>query len=288
MNIIFTASDLFAKPGVVMIDSLLRYNPGKHNIFFMFNSTSIKNRNIIKRTIEKYGSKYIEIFMDLKMFNGFPVYKRFGYELYFRLLMPYLLPSDIDRVLCIDSDMTINGSIKDIYNKDFFDNYLMAVPSPNDIQYKKINNTKQYIGGGFVIYNVKKIRNDFTKEYIVDYFLKNYDKYPYLDQDFVNCFYDGKIIILDGKYNYIIYRNKKYKKSDIYEISKNVIVAHFPGKLKPWNYLYGKNTYKIYWKEAKITLGILSYIKYKFLFYLFLPFQFIIVIMKKHRKSTFN
>ena len=288
MNIIFTASNKFFKPAKVMIDSLLRHNNGVHNIFFMYNTTKVKYRKKIRKIVEKNGSKYNEIFMDKELFSNFPIYKRFGYELYFRLLMPYILPDNINKILCIDSDMTINKSLEEVYNQDFDDCYMMAAPSPNEKENININSTKQYVGGGFVIYNVTKIKKDFNKEFIVESFVNNYDKYPYLDQDFINCFYDGKIKKIDSEYNHIIFRNIKYDNKEIALIMNNVIVAHFPGQIKPWDYIYGNRTYKIYWKEAKITLGYHSYMLYKILFYCLLPLQVIIKQMRKRKKTNFK
>lgn len=286
MNIIFAASDKFVKPAMVMIDSLIKNNPGNHNFFFMYNSTKEINRNKIKKIILKNHSKYNEIYMNKEKFARFPIYKRFGYELYFRLLMPYLLPNSINRVLCIDCDIVVNGSIESIYNLDFKDNYLIAAPSPNEENNRLINNTCQYVGGGVVIYNVKKIKSDFSVEKIIDGFISNYEKFPYLDQDFLNVFYNGRILKVDIKYNFIIYRNLKISSDSYNEISRNIIL-HFPGRIKPWNFYYGNKMYKIYWKYARHTLGILNYLLFVFMFNLFLPFQFFIKFLRKYRKNKY-
>ncbi|MGN0114205.1 MAG: glycosyltransferase family 8 protein [Monoglobaceae bacterium] len=287
MNIIFAASDLFVKPAKVMVDSFLRNNPGKHTFYYMYNKTSEKNRRELSAYVKSRGADYNEILMDENKFSDLPQYKRFGNELYFRLLIPFIVPS-ADRILALDSDIVVNNSLKELYNIDFEDDYLAAAPSPNEKEYKKINNTNQYVGGGVVLYNAKKIREDYQENDLLNFFVDNWEKFPYLDQDLINVFYDGKIKVVSPTYNRIIFRNKKYTNEQLLEIQKESQVIHFPGKIKPWNFYYGNNTAKLYWRHAKYALGRAKYIGFSVLFVAAKPLQPIIRFLRKRKKTNFS
>lgn len=287
MNIVFAASDLFIKPSEVMVDSFLKNNPGKHDFYYMYNKTSVENRKKLSDFVMSRGAGYHEIFMDEARFAGLPHYKRFGYELYFRLLIPFIIPQ-ADRILALDSDIVVNASLEDLYNIDFGNNYLAAVSSPNETAYKKINNTSQYVGGGVVLYNVKKIREDFKENDLLQFFLKNWEKYPYLDQDLINVFYDKRICVVPAKYNLIVFRNEKLSKGRLKEIEQEACVIHFPGKIKPWNFYYGNKIAMLYWKYARSVLGNTEYVKFRVLFVVAQPLKPIITYLRKRRKGNFT
>ena len=47
-----------------------------------------------------------------------PLSKQYGKpELYYRLLAPYLLPEEMERILYLDADIIINGSLREFYQQ---------------------------------------------------------------------------------------------------------------------------------------------------------------------------
>ena len=56
--------------------------------------------------------------------DNLPVYaKRYPVEIYFRLFASLYLPSSVDRVLYLDTDIVVINNLKELYEMDFSGNY---------------------------------------------------------------------------------------------------------------------------------------------------------------------
>lgn len=207
---------------------------------------------IILRFDEEFAGKYIQIDGSYH----WPIGTMSSYWLFHELL-----PEDVDRIMVIESDTVIVDDLSDIYYMDFEDAYVIC-PGP---EHKPSNhrNFMQRIGGEcltFVLsmYNVDKIRKDFTLQNILDTDeqVKRLGGYSQMEFTFGLLFKDhikyvpGKISCIDENERYIEELGYDY----IAACQETVKIIHFSSYSdygKPWNPVSLMPGYFIWWDYAK-------------------------------------
>lgn len=139
---------------------------------------------------------------------------KFGSEMMMaRLYLPKILTED--KVLYLDTDTLVLGSLDDLWNMDISDYAIAAWPEDRDedllmdwckSQRKRLKKSK-YVNSGVVLFNLK-----FIREHKIDdewFSLLDNETFPLPDQDVMNIACDGYIKYLDTIYNFgnINYKN---------------------------------------------------------------------------------
>jgi len=165
-------------------------------------------------------------------------------ETYYRLLCMSYLPVELDRVLYLDCDIIINGSLEELYNTDLT-NYLFAaaydfIEAMSDVSedIKKLKNNVvqymtpgcKYVNAGVLLINLAKLREVLTTEKIVSMIDEIKGILVHRDQDFLNFVFGEQICYVDYKlYNYF----PLYWHWDEVKTGQPVIF-HFAGRIRPW------------------------------------------------------
>ena len=113
MNLLVTLNASYLAPLNVMLFSLMRSNPTeKFNIYLLHNNLSeellLPTRKILG------GNSLYPIQVQEPQLKDAPVSKRYPQEMYFRIFAAQYLPEGIDRVLYLDPDIIINGSLREL------------------------------------------------------------------------------------------------------------------------------------------------------------------------------
>lgn len=286
MIIGFASSDLFKKPTKTMISSFLEHNPGQHVFHLVYLDTSEETRNEFKSLIEENGSIFVEHKLNCSLFDGFKYFSRFGYTTYFRIVFPFLV-GDIDRLLWIDSDTVVNGDLSFLFEMKLDKSvYGVNYPEEKCIEKLNLNNKGIYINCGVLLYNIDRIKNNYSLDSILQAFVSNQDLYTYADQCFINMFFQDDLGTIPQAYNRIIYRVLRISKKQKQEIIEQGKVVHFVGNIKPWMYLYNNSMYKLYWKYAKPIYGGGFYIRWWLLSRIALVLQPFLNVFKRLRKKN--
>lgn len=163
----------------------------------------------------------------------------------YRLLLPDLLP-EYDKVLYIDCDVIVRNDLGYLYHSvDLKDNYLAAVfEAPMDFQQDHLKaigvDSGSYINSGFLMMNLKQLREDNMVEKFIEASKAEYLEFP--DQDVLNQLCRGRILGLPPYYNsirtfylpqYKYYFLEKYTEKDWEEVWSHGTI-HYTGT-KPWN-----------------------------------------------------
>ncbi len=282
----FTSSDSFYKPTMVMLSSFFKNNIEKYVFNFIYSETSDFIRTQFRNIIEKNNCIFKEWKVDETIFKGFTVHKRFGYVVYYRVIFPFLVSDNCQKLLWIDSDTVVNGSVKNIF--DYGNNYCLTGASYSDLECKtKLGLSKNdlYINAGVVLFNIGLIKKSSTLSNALSFFIENESKFTYVDQCFLSLFYKGQIQSLDLKYNDVIYRVKKYSKSQVLDKMSNDVIIHFVGNIKPWKVFYDSKMYKAYWKYGKSIFGSFYYFRWLVVSRICFIFKPFLKVYKKHRKA---
>ncbi len=276
MNILIAINDGYFKPAKVMLTSLCENNTyEEHSVYMLYSNLKPENIEDMKRALSKYKCDVRPIYVTDKAFEGLPVSHHFSIETYYRFLMQTMVPETLERILWLDADIIIKGSLKDFYYQDFEDNYIAVCKSINKkpeelIRKLCLPDNTVYFNAGIILFNLSKIRKEMDPKQYFDYAKEHADRITWLDQDILNAiFYDKKIVCDYQKYNYQHFTDNNITKDEEQSIDSNTIVLHYIGSIKPWHYKYQGYTLKYYRKYAKRYETFMDNLKFDLFHFLF-------------------
>lgn len=177
----------------------------------------------------------------------------FTIEMYYRILAQFLLPETLDRILWIDADAVLLGDISTFYHQDFHETkYVVCADSQNNTDYVQACRKRLglrydhiYFNSGVMLMNLCSLRAETDLNTIVNQCLRLKDRLEFPDQDILNYLYQGQVNYADWeKYNYQL-ANTRHLPDDV---SEGIIILHYTGRNKPWNYWQINGTSRYYWK----------------------------------------
>ena len=220
--------------------------------------TNLSEEN--KKRILKYESEYIDIeFVDLNYYieeiqEKLHTRDYYTKTTYYRLFIPNLYPQ-YEKVLYLDSDITVLGDISELYDEDIEDNLLGAVPDGSVGVIKEFSeyvervvgmaDYRRYFNAGILLMNLAQMRKfDFQTKFL--YMLENIKFSVAQDQDYLNRICKGRTKLIDAGWNVMpIPTDTPRQESDIKLIHYNLIY-------KPWH--FDNVLYQDYfWNYAKKT-----------------------------------
>ena len=284
MNILYTLNDKFVPQVSAGICSVGENNKDIEKINFYLMSLKITNDNKkkLKNFIKKKYNRdiiYIEL-DDLNKYFDFD-FDTNGWNpiVLARLLLDKLLPSNLDRILYLDGDTIVRGSLKELWNTNMGDKIIAASIEPTIDKIRKSNlglENKPYYNAGVLLVDLNNWRKYDAGKVVIDFYRKNNGKLFANDQDAINGSLNDKILTLSPKYNfYNIFYQYNYKflsklcdfkyidKSTYDDALKNPTIIHYLGEERPWrtgNKHKYKNDYLNYlsitpWKNCNIESG---------------------------------
>jgi lipopolysaccharide biosynthesis glycosyltransferase len=172
-------------------------------------------------------------------------------QTYYRYILAWIFP-DLDKVLYLDCDIVVRGSIKELWTENL-DGYCAAGvfdPYVNNGQWTSLLNRigfqgrNDYVNAGVLLFNLKAIRENA----LIDDFFSCQEAYEnaiqFQDQDVINIVLKGQIKLLPPQFNWF-YGQKHIEP----------IIVHYTGKVKPWSLRKGydhvyKNEYFKYLRRT--------------------------------------
>lgn len=156
---------------------------------------------------------------------------------YYRLFFPSLLPSYINKVLYLDSDIIVIGDLKELYNIDT-GNLPIAVASDPclDVRHElNIHSSEEYFNAGVMLINIKTWIDQEVTENAVKYLIDNPEKIKLVDQDALNATLIGKWYKIDRRFNFTWLH--EYLQTPTKILLKDVVIIHYITPKKPWHFL---------------------------------------------------
>lgn len=264
MNILYTLNDKFVPQVSAGITSVCENNKDVDEITFYLMSLNISDKN--KQKLKRYVKKYNRVVKIIELEN---LQNYFDFEfdtsgwnpiVLARLLLDKLLPKSIDRILYLDGDTIVRGSLKKLWETNMKKFSIAASIEPTiDKKRKKILKIDKYpyYNAGVLLIDMVNWRKYNTGNEIIDYYKKNNGQLFANDQDAINGSQQGKIYTLSPTYNfYNIFYQYNYKflnnlmkpvkyisEKEYNEAVNDPIIIHYLGEERPWR-IGNKHRYK--------------------------------------------
>ena len=258
-NIALVLNSKYVEQALVFLKSLFINNKSSKFTIYIINS-SLKYQEIerLKNRCIEYNNELVNIKIEEKYFEDAPIlWKTHSKEAYYKLLLPEVLPLEVEKILYFDIDIVIDGNIDDLYELDIEQKCLAAVPDYfvnkyfKDYVYGLGIEEGKYFNSGVVLFNLKKIREVYKFSTAQKYIEENSKNFKFHDQEVLNALFKDNVLLIDEQYNFIAkYRGVKDFLKYKFLKNKNIKVIHYAG-LKPWNEMYYGKYYGKFWEYAK-------------------------------------
>ncbi len=198
--------------------SLLENNRDAEDIFFIVLGEGLfpETVHMLTGMVKKYGRRIFfpdttELIERMKAW-GIPPY-RGSYAAGMRMFFPMLLPGNgawgttrdaIDRIIYIDADTVVEGSLSGLAGMDLQGKSLGMVLDSLCGQYKKeigVGSEEPYYNSGVILFDTGAWLEKKYTERIVDFLVKEGGQFTNPDQDLLNIVCKGDIFTLPPVYN---------------------------------------------------------------------------------------
>ena len=259
MNVVITVDDNYIRPALIMLESLFEHNGVGIHVYLLHSNVCKENLRRLSDHIAKYGGEFTDIPVPPELFDGATVTKYFTKEMYYRLLIPQLLPEE-ERALYLDPDIIIFRSIREFYASDFEGRQMIAVPDylgdsyyPERKKNLGLGENYRYINSGVILFNIPLMKERFQLDELFRFMGECGLTLEFPDQDLINVYFKDSIQYAPREYNftteyvgtgdflqYIF--SPRYRRSE----RERVVIAHYMGKCKPWKPSYYYKYYRKY------------------------------------------
>ena len=248
MDICLSADDNYAKYMGTTIASILSNSKENEEIYFHLLDGGITEENKNKLLSLKKIKDCTILF-----YNSQNIKFLYGIVHCLRLNISNILVN-VDKLLYLDCDVIVRNSLKELFEMDINDNYVIAVEDGNlnsVLSYKKMNGLTEnntYFNSGMLMINNRLWINDNIDQKFYDDYLK-YGITSYADQDILNRVLKDKVIITDIKWNFLSYKKIHNSAPNISEVN----IIHYVSN-KPWTENISKGFFADeFWKYYQLT-----------------------------------
>lgn len=292
MHIVYNCDEGFAPYVAVSIVSLLENNrdaEGIH-IHLLKNGMRKETAELLRSMVSSYGSARSLEFADisdmeqrLKELTGRELsLGRFGAVAFGRILAPELV-GDADRLLYIDGDTLVLGSLKKLWQQGLKSGSLASMAMEPTIYPETkssigLSDSEPYYNSGVILMDAVSWRKERVFERAVTYMGSSEGSLSFPDQDVLNIILRGRVTPMPQRYNFMSgYTYQSYKvlrrhapwfeppggREGFERARKHPAILHFAGDERPWiagSMCRGKKLYRSYqsltpWRDMPPVKG---------------------------------
>lgn len=265
-----STDDNYLQHCMAMLCSLFENNKNhKFHVHLLVHSLSQNGRNLISNLGERYQNKTIIYDIDnasvenLKMntlarFNGKQMY---SVATYYRIFLPSLLPSNIDRILYLDCDVIVLSDVAELYELNL-NNYAVAAVKDstpvNSYHRFKMGLDLQHNAfcAGVMMINLDFWRETNAQDALIEYSSRNWKHVYMQDQDALNYVFRDHWFMLPYKWGKTLMAvapvDTCQRWFDIREYVFRPCIIHYSSHEKPWLDIWLPDR-KYYWDYLHLS-----------------------------------
>lgn len=262
MNILLAFNSNYYMPALVLLKSLLVNNQWCREIRIYVLYSDLKPGEIqrFSQVAEESGiAKAIFLPVETDTFQDAPLHlKWISRETYYRLLAQEMLPESVERVLYLDVDMIVMGSLEEFYHQDFEGKLLVACNryGLGGVDRKRLEQLTLprdtiYFNAGTLLYDLAGQRQQIDPNILYEYPVLFYQQLKYGDQDVLNAVFYGLTKFADWRvYNCFDSNTTRQRQED--RVRRNCKIFHYNGRGKPWTERYWGRMAWLFWDYAQL------------------------------------
>ena len=246
----------------VTLASIFESNHGScFCIHILCNQLSSDETATIRSLVARYGSKVFFYTPDKSLLEGFQVRKfskRISLATYYRCILSAVLPETIKRVIYLDCDLLVLGSLVPLWETDLQGIGIagvrdIAADDERRYQILEYPSSHSYFNAGVLLINLEYWRQHHIAEASINLYREHPERILFNDQDILNILFHDNKIELDRKFNMQdgFYR-RKCKIVSLEEL-QSPIILHFTNR-KPWEYDNQHPLRHLFFKFQDITI----------------------------------
>ncbi len=269
MNLALSFNKAYLDYALVMLVSFCETNREHNEIYVLHSELESADTAYIKEALSCYDAELV--FLNVTNYrwdlSTLPTMQMWSREIYYRLMLPDIMPENVDRILYLDVDTIVHRPLNEFYYQDFDGNDIVACVDSNgkekpfeaftEFQQSFIkplwSSDFKYFNSGVILFNIAQMRENFG----FDYYLSIMESWDYKmsapDQDVLNYAHFGKVKFASSR-EFNLFARQAYNEGYTYEDlkGKNYII-HYVGN-KPWDWM---NTHfefeRLWWEFAALT-----------------------------------
>jgi lipopolysaccharide biosynthesis glycosyltransferase len=262
INIVFASDKGYVEHLAVAMYSLFENNRDLPMEIYVINADIDQDTwRKLEMLAEKFGNNLIDVKVSDQDFDGLVTPHHLTRETYYRLFIPEKL--NVSKVLYLDADIAVNGSIKELYNINVDEDYLAAANTPGFVAHKDLEMSEgsRYFNAGVMLINVERWRRDGIKERVIDIVRRKPWAIQFADQCGLNSAVDGRWKELHPKFNFqsfffeigIDAYSAFFPDGELTAAIHSPVILHYSGSNKPWHFGYKHPYRSLYWKYLRQT-----------------------------------
>ena len=290
MNIATALNRKYVKYAAVMLTSVCESNAEHVDAYLLHTELTDADIAALREALSAYDIRICPLKVEAdRIDQRLPRSESWSVEMYFRLLLPELLPESVERILYLDVDMIVNRSVRALYETDFSATahqnntnggiLLKNMPLPAGGEYEIIGaldsngifteadytekqltmlaplfaSGRYYFNSGMMLMNIAAIRKRCTFQTYLDAAKRWRYEMRAPDQDLLNDVHWERTGYVDWKL-YDLFAGHAHTDGATYEeVKENAAIIHFSGN-KPWNAdFFHYDIQQLWWDYAKKT-----------------------------------
>ena len=213
-----------------MLHSAWLFNPSA-DYYLLASDISPDNLDLLRRFARERDIALEIIMVGPEKTAGLPLNFRFTASTWLRLLIPEVLSQSLDRAIYLDADITVNGSLDDLFTIEMCGHPVSAVPDRQKFvelekTLLKMERTKLYFNSGVMLLDLTKWREENIGNHILAFGKVMDPRLLLMDQSALNHVLRGRIHRCDNRWNFFDLEQAP--------LVPNPTIIHHSGQIKPW------------------------------------------------------
>lgn len=266
INILGATDEAYVPFYGIMLTSLFETNRDEHFcVHILYSGLKKTTVDLLTSFVSKYGNTLHCIQVDERKLKDCPIRPGDHVTLatYYRLIAPQLLPNTINKILWLDGDIIVNGSLSELWNTSLCGKAIAAVPDESHFKdeiYQRLGLSRgiPYSSAGVLLINLEYWREHHLTEKCMECIASDPDILLFHDQDTINKVLEKEKLELPVTYNFqtgfVLKWNfpnfSKEFQEEVLSVSSSPKIIHYTGPTKPWN-KYNLHPYRAFFNYYK-------------------------------------
>jgi lipopolysaccharide biosynthesis glycosyltransferase len=266
VNLLLCANALYLQHAGVCLTSILANNPDLFfNVIIVGRATEVLDEEKVRRSLKQFRN-YVLLFKNFTppADRVLPLNPNAHYTLdnWTRLWVEEFFDENTDRVLYLDCDIVVLGSLAPLWRIDLDGALLGAVDIPGSTQgitHLGMQAEDGYFNSGVLVIDLKQWRQSRALEAVFHYVKTYPERMCYtLDQDALNACFHDRTKRLDYIWNvtWSFFQSQielPLSATEIERVRRHARILHYNSSLKPWSYFCDHPLKGEYEKYLKMT-----------------------------------